>query len=81
MWHKYYNTFIKRNGGIFMSYPELKYRSRLTTSVDNGILDGLEKLVEKLDKPKSWIMDEALEDLLKKYEIPYEKTSRTHRSK
>lgn len=63
-----------------MSYPELKYRSRLTVSVDNGLLAGFNELATELRIPKSWLVDEALEDLLKKYEKAYEKTSRQYRT-
>lgn len=62
-----------------MSYPDLKYRKRLTTSVDNGLIEAFDKLVEIVDKPKSWLVDEAIEDILKKYDVPYQKTSRRNR--
>lgn len=49
-----------------MGYNELKYRKRFTTSIDKNILDAFLNLAETKNQPKSWLMDEALEDLLKK---------------
>lgn len=62
-----------------MPYADLKYRRRMSTSVDNGLMDGFDNLADSIEKPKSWLVDEAIEDLLKKYNIPYTKTSRKNR--
>lgn len=49
-----------------MGYNDLKYRERLTTSIDKNILKAFNKLASDKRQPKSWLMDEALEDLLLK---------------
>lgn len=50
-----------------MAYTELKYRRRFTTSIKNEILDAFFELAEIKKQPKSWLMDEALTDLVNKY--------------
>jgi len=49
-----------------MGYNELKYRQRFTTSIDKELLKSFFALSETKKQPKSWLMDEALEDLLRK---------------
>ena len=51
-----------------MGYNELKYRQRFTTSIDKNILEAFFELAKSKNQPKSWLMDEALEDFLKKTE-------------
>ncbi|CUH96011.1 hypothetical protein P22_2099 [Propionispora sp. 2/2-37] len=50
-----------------MAYNDLKYRRRFTTSIKNEILDAFFKLAAQKRQPKSWLMDEALTDLLVKH--------------
>ena len=49
-----------------MGVNELKYRQRFTTSIDKNILQAFFKLADNKRQPKSWLLDEALEDLLRK---------------
>ena len=57
---------------------DLKYRTRITTSIKNELLDAMKKLSETTRIPQSKLFDEALEDLFKKYgfEIEQENTSK-----
>lgn len=50
--------------------PYLKYRTRFTSSLRNSLAAGLGRLAEESRIPKSRLLDEAVEDLLRKY---YEK--------
>ena len=43
-------------------------RTRFTTSIKNELYDALNQLTADTRIPKSRLMDEAIEDLLKKYE-------------
>ena len=43
-------------------------RTRFTTSIKNELYHDLDELTKKTRIPKSRLMDEAIEDLLKKYE-------------
>lgn len=56
-----------------MGYNELKYRQRFTTSIDKNILKAFFELAKTKNQPKSWLIDEALEDLLKKNNIKVKK--------
>ena len=56
-----------------MGYNELKYRQRFTTSIDKNILKAFFELAESKKQPKSWLIDEALEDILKKNGITVKK--------
>ena len=47
---------------------DLKNRKRIGTSIDLEVWDNFEKLAEKTKVPKSKLFDEALEDIVKKYE-------------
>lgn len=58
-----------------MGYNELKYRQRFTTSIDKNILQAFFDLAKSKNQPKSWLMDEALEDLLKKNGIEVSKAN------
>lgn len=51
-----------------MSEAILKNRTRFTSSLKNELIDEFNKLSEKTRIPKSRLLDEAIEDLLKKYE-------------
>lgn len=58
-----------------MGYNELKYRQRFTTSIDKNILNAFFELAKVKNQPKSWLMDEALEDFLKKNGITVSKAN------
>ncbi len=53
-------------------YDELKYRARLSTSIDKGLERALRELSLQTYVPISRLLDEALEALLKKRGVPYE---------
>ncbi len=57
--------------------PYLKYRTRFTSSLKNELVPLLDGLSKKTRVPKSRLLDEAIEDLLKKYgvELPVEEDS------
>ncbi len=44
------------------------HRKRLVTSLANELVNPLDELSKKTRVPKSRLIDEAVEDLLKKYE-------------
>lgn len=47
---------------------DLKYRKRYTNSINIEILTKFKAISEKTKIPASRLLDEALEDLIKKYE-------------
>ncbi|MDO4316479.1 MAG: ribbon-helix-helix domain-containing protein [Oscillospiraceae bacterium] len=51
-----------------MANPVLVNRTRFTSSLKNELMDGFDKLAEETRIPKTRLFDEAIEDLLKKYE-------------
>lgn len=56
-----------------MSAPMLKYRTRFTSSMDNRLWERFQIFqifAEQSRIPKSRLIDEAIEDLLKKYKVP-----------
>ncbi len=53
-----------------MAEPYLKYRTRFTSSLKNELVLCFDELAKKTRIPKSRLLDEAIEDLLKKYNIP-----------
>ncbi len=55
-----------------MPEPMLKYRTRFTSSIKNELMKSLNDLANKTRIPKSRLFDEAVEDLLKKYEKLYQ---------
>lgn len=57
-----------------MSEPYLKYRKRFTSSLKNELVPLFDALSKETRIPKSRLLDEAIEDLLKKYhkDIPKE---------
>jgi predicted transcriptional regulator len=57
---------------------ELKYRQRFTTSIDKNILKAFFELAKVKNQPKSWLIDEALEDLLGKNGITVERANDPH---
>ena len=55
-------------GDVTMPENMLVSRTRFTTSIKNELYDALNQLTADTRIPKSRLMDEAIEDLLKKYE-------------
>ena len=51
-----------------MAEAILVNRTRFTSSLKNELMDGFNKLAQETRIPKSRLIDEAIEDLLKKYE-------------
>ena len=62
-----------------MAEPYLKYRTRFTSSLKNELIPLFNQLAVHTRIPKSRLLDEAIEDLLKKYdiEIPENEDSKT----
>lgn len=56
--------------------PCLKYRTRFTSSLKNELIEPFNKLAEESRIPKTRLLDEAIEDLLKKHsnDIAYSTT-------
>ncbi len=52
-----------------MAEPYLKYRTRFTSSLKNELVPCFDELAKKTRIPKSRLLDEAIEDLLKNYHI------------
>lgn len=57
-----------------MSEPYLKYRKRFTSSLKNELVPLFDTLSKETRIPKSRLLDEAIEDLLKKYHRELPKT-------
>ncbi len=55
--------------GDTMAEPFLKYRTRFTSSLKNELVPLFDELSKKTRIPKSRLLDEAIEDLLRKYGI------------
>ena len=55
-------------GGGKMGEALLVNRTRFTSSLKNELMRDFNRLAEETRIPKSRLMDEAIEDLLKKYE-------------
>lgn len=51
-----------------MAEPVYVNRTRFTSSLDNELVEAFDKLSKKTRVPKTRLLDEAIEDLLKKYE-------------
>jgi len=54
---------------IYMSEPFLKNRTRFTSSLKNELVPLFNKLAEESRIPKTRLLDEAIEDLLKKHNV------------
>ena len=52
-----------------MAEPFLKYRKRFTSSLKNELVPQFDALSAATRVPKSRLLDEAIEDLLKKYNV------------
>ena len=50
-----------------MAEPYLKYRKRFTSSLKNELLEAFNKLSVQTRIPKTRLLDEAIEDLIKKH--------------
>ena len=62
-----------------MSAPQLKYRTRFTSSLRNELWEKFNKLSRETRLQKTTLMDEAVEDLLMKYHK--EAKAKTRKSK
>ena len=51
-----------------MAEAKLVNRKKFISSLDNKLVGPLNELAQKTRVPKSRLLDEAIEDLLKKYE-------------
>ena len=51
-----------------MADPVYVNRKRIISSIDNSLVEPFNELSKKTRVPKSRLLDEAIEDLLKKYE-------------
>lgn len=51
-----------------MAEPQYVNRTRFVSSLDKQLVDPFNALSKKTRVPKSRLLDEAIEDLLKKYE-------------
>lgn len=58
-----------------MAEPYLKYRTRFTSSIKNELIAPFNKLAAQTRIPKSRLLDEAIEDLLTKYNIEFPQSS------
>ena len=58
------------NTEALMAEPYLKYRTRFTSSLKNELVPLFDALSRTTRVPKSRLLDEAIEDLLKKYGAP-----------
>lgn len=56
-----------------MAEPFLKYRTRFTSSMKNELVPLFNDLTRQTRIPKSRLLDDAIEDLLRKYGIDPEK--------
>lgn len=52
-----------------MAEPYLKYRTRFTSSLKNELVPLFDQLAKDTRIPKSRLLDEAMEDLLKKHGV------------
>lgn len=52
-----------------MAEPSLKNRTRFTSSLKNELIPLFDELAKDSRIPKSRLLDEAIEDLLKKHEM------------
>lgn len=57
-----------------MAEPYLKYRTRFTSSLKNELVPLFDELAKQTRIPKSRLLDEAIEDLLKKHGIDIKDT-------
>ncbi|MGM9614944.1 MAG: ribbon-helix-helix domain-containing protein [Oscillospiraceae bacterium] len=59
-----------------MAEPYLKYRTRFTSSLKNELVPLFDELSRKTRIPKSRLLDEAIEDLLRKHKIEIPETDK-----
>lgn len=50
-----------------MAEPYLRYRTRFTSSLKNDLMKEFDELAKQTRIPKTRLLDEAIEDLLKKH--------------
>ena len=60
---------------------DLKYRERLSSSVDKGLYRAIRKYSIETRIPLSKLLDEAIEDFLKKNGVSYEITDNLRRNR
>lgn len=58
---------------------DLKYRERLSSSVDKGLYKAIYNYSVKTRIPLSRLLDEAIEDYLNKNDIPFEVSAPYHK--
>jgi len=59
---------------VVLAEPFLKNRTRFTSSLKNELVPLFNELAEKSRIPKTRLLDEAIEDLLKKHELNADKS-------
>ena len=59
---------ITENGAFVLNVDRKDNRTKLISSLDNKLVEPFNMLSQKTRVPKSRLIDEAIEDLLKKYE-------------
>jgi hypothetical protein len=57
--------YLKNKGDVIMATVN---RGRYTTTLDLGLIKKIKELSDKTRVPQSKLLDEAIEDLLRKYE-------------
>ena len=57
----------------FVNYILLMTRKNLSTRIDNDLQKSIKKLAIDLEKPLNDVLEEAIQDILKKYESPGKK--------
>ena len=60
--------YYHRREGDFMAKPVLKTRSQISSSVDKELWQRFKDLSDQTRIPIARLLDEAMEDLLKKYQ-------------
>ena len=53
-----------------MNYLKIMTRKNLSTRIDNDLQKSIKKLAIDLEKPLNDLLEEAIQDLLNKYESP-----------
>ncbi|PKN88862.1 MAG: hypothetical protein CVU51_03025 [Deltaproteobacteria bacterium HGW-Deltaproteobacteria-1] len=59
-----------------MNYKITMTRKNISTRIDNDLQKSIKKLAIDLEKPLNDLLEEAIQDLLKKYEKPEKKTKK-----
>ena len=64
-----------------MAEPFLKNRTRFTSSLKNELVPLFNQLAEKSRIPKTRLLDEAIEDLIKKHGLIFDEEEQDSRTK